>query len=65
MPIEIQMEFLQRQLHTHVNCSTIYNRQASPNSQDTPNIPMDQEKIIFIHSQILLNHKERNFAIHK
>jgi hypothetical protein len=58
MPIEIQMEFLQRQLHTHVNCSTIYNRQASLNSQDTPNLPMDEENIIFVHKFYSTTKKE-------
>jgi hypothetical protein len=47
-PVAMLLKFLQKQLHTHVYCTTIYNRRATPKSQDFPNLPMDQENVKFI-----------------
>jgi hypothetical protein len=48
IPVAMQLKFLQKQLHAHVYCRIIYNRQAIPKSQDAPNLPMDQENIEFM-----------------
>jgi hypothetical protein len=52
----MQLKLLQKHLHTHVYCSTVYNSQAMEIAKT--NQRMDQENLVFIHNGILLSHKE-------
>jgi hypothetical protein len=48
----MQLKLLQKHLHTHVYCSTIYNTQAIETAKMPHNWRMDQENVV------LLSHKE-------
>jgi hypothetical protein len=66
IPEGMQLKLLQKHLHTHVYCNTIYNSQAMEIAKMPHNQWMDQENVVFIHNGILLRHKEKwNFVIRK
>jgi hypothetical protein len=60
------LKLLQKPVHTHVYCSTIYNTQAMKTAKMPHYWWMDQENVVFIHNKILLSNKEEwNFVIRK
>jgi hypothetical protein len=61
----MRLKLLQKHLHTHVYCSTIYNSQAMEIASMPHNQQTDQENVVFIHNVILLSNKEWNFVISK
>jgi hypothetical protein len=58
IPKGMQHRLLQRHLHTHVYCSTIYNCQVVETTKMPHYWWMNQENVVFIHNGILLSHEE-------
>jgi hypothetical protein len=62
----MQLRLLQKHLHTHVYCSTVYNSQVMEIAEMPHNQRIDEENVVFIHNGILLSHKEEcDFVIRK
>jgi hypothetical protein len=58
IPKRMWHRLLQRQLHTHVYCSTIQNNQVMETTKMSHYWWIDQEYVVFIHNGILLSHEE-------
>jgi hypothetical protein len=59
----MQLKLLQKDLHTHVYCSTIYNSQAMETAKMPHYWPMDQENVVFIHNGILLSYTKNEILL--